>query len=432
MNKPLPIDHSSPPSTDLFHPRFKDLSSHRAVEITPGDPARYSYQERSFTFIHLSVTGRCHARCKGCVNAAITSSYLGARSDIVPIADTDPDRDAACIVHLLKDSEKEETVVCLYGGEPLLVPEKIAAVMGRLREANLPQKVRFMLYTNGDLLEKSVGRFPEMMSGLWLVSVSIDGRKSQHEAVRPGTSLDRIHAGLKALARVRTGTILMWSTLREGQSLADCYAEFRELHADGLADQFFWHWLEAAEPFADLPVYLGEYEQNLQAIMDDYVAMIHEGGVPPMPHLNELVLYALADRQRNSSACGVELPGNYDLADGKVHACADLPPELAIGTIDPDGTPRLSCRDLSALVRYKEDLGCSRCGVHSYCGGRCPVQAQAGGKRLLQYCQLMRLHVGVVLIHLDRIREGLENSGMSCQQLYDRSAFLTPFTDVTP
>jgi sulfatase maturation enzyme AslB (radical SAM superfamily) len=106
---------------------------------------------------------------------------------------------------------------------------------------------------------------------------------------------------------------------------------------------------------------------------------------------------------------------------------------MAIGRIDEDGTPVFRDFDLSTLVEYKNRLGCNGCGVHPYCGGRCPVQAHISTPaRLFQYCQLMRLHCGVVLDAMGEIRRIMQRRGIALQRLYDESAFLTQFTDVTP
>lgn len=418
----------------VVHARFGDLGRHDAVVMASGGCGRgQAFVEKDFTYIHLSVTGRCQARCKGCINAAITAPSQGDRRASSPVSETIPERDAACILNLLNAEVTGEAAVCFYGGEPLLVTDKIARIIDIIAAAATPYPVRYMLYTNGELLGATIDSHPRLMEKMWLTSVSIDGRKDQHEENRPGTHLEKIHAGLRRLQEVRRGKVLMWSTLREGQSLADCFHEFRELHDQGLAELFFWHWVETAEPYDNFPAYLAAYEQDLTEIMECSVAWLAEGKVLPVIHLNELILFLLSGTGRKSSGCGVELAGNFDLIGGKIHACADLPLEMAIGDIAPDGRPRLNNRDLSGLVAYKDSLGCYRCGVHDYCGGRCPVQAHiSGGRRLFQYCQLMRLHVAVVMKYLPAIAGRMEAHGLTAQTLYDAAAFYAQFTDATP
>ena len=431
-----PFDQSSDPSGSqtIKHDRLGDLSRHNAVIMRGRSAEAYAYCETQPLYIHLSVTGRCQARCQGCINIAFNSGTGGDNARNTGLfKDTDPVRDGRCIVNLIRANNGETAAVCLYGGEPLLAADRIQALMENIDSAGLPHTVRYMLYTNGELLEKSLRTFPDVMRRIWLYSVSIDGTKSQHERIRRGTDLNHIHAGLAAIKDIRRGRVLMWSTLREEQSLRDCFEEFNYLHDMGLVDQFFWHWAESTTPFLNLLKYAVTYEKDLQHIMDAYTATLKRGTVLPITHINELLLYLLSGKKRNSTACGVEQNGNYDIVDGRIHSCADLPLQYAIGTIGADGTPDITAPDLSWLTLYKKDLGCNRCGVHSYCGGRCPVQAVTGStERLRQYCQLMRLHVGVVNDYADEIAALLAEQGLTAQDLYDGSAFYVQFTDGTP
>jgi len=425
---------SSHPSQKIFHPRLGDLSKHNAVIIRGRDHEKYHYVELTPLYIHLSVTGRCQASCQGCINTAFNTAGSNSNSrNTAPFRDTDPIRDANCIANLIKENPEETVTICLYGGEPLLAREKMQALIENVNQHNLPNTIRYMLYTNGELLEKATVSHPKMMHEIWLYSVSIDGTSEQHERIRRGTNLKHIHEGLAAIKKIKQGQVLMWSTLREEQSLIDCFTEFIHLFEQRLVDQFFWHWVESGEPFQNLAGYADSYEKDLQQIMDVYIANLKKGALLPITHINELVLYFLSGKRRKSTACGVEIARNYDIVDGLIHSCADLPPQYAIGSIAADGSPDLTPQDLSWLTHYKKDLGCNKCGVHSYCGGRCPVQAATGSfERLLQYCQLMRLHVSTVSDYLDEIVAALEEHNLSPQYIYDHSAYYVQFTDGTP
>jgi uncharacterized protein len=428
------LEHTTEPDWHqiIHHDRFGDLSAHSAYVMHGKDKEKFSYCEILPLYIHLSVTGRCQARCQGCINTAFTTAS-GESRNTAPFKDADPVRDARCIVNLISESPHEAVTICLYGGEPLLAIDKVKQLIENINGADVSNNVRYMVYTNGDLLEKSAASHPELMRNIWLYSVSIDGTKEQHERIRRGTYLSRIHAGLAAIKKLRQGHVLMWSTLREDQLLLDCFNEFIFLYEKGLVDQFFWHWVESGTPFIALSSYANQYENDLRRIMEIYVAKLKTGTLLPITHINELVLYLLSGRKRNSTACGVELARNYDIVDGKIHSCADLPPQYSIGTIADDGTPNITPQDLTWLVNYKNHLGCPKCGVHNYCGGRCPVQAVTGSMvRLRQYCQLMRLHVATVSDYIDDIAAAMNRHGITSQSIYDQSACFVQFTDGTP
>lgn len=416
----------------ILHPLWGDLSRADAVRMASTPRMKGRYRERRPYCVHLSVTGRCNARCTGCVNTSITfrNSPDSPRS---PHNDTQPERDATAILKLLQTRKEREIILAFYGGEPFLLPEKMQAIVTILASRRHPFRFRYMVYSNGQLLGRAMETHRSLFSHIWLYAISIDGTRAQHNRERRGTELEVIHSNLARLQALRRGPVLMWSTLRERQSLADCFEEFLYLHERAWADLFIWHWQETDEPYGSFETYAARYEEDLRYIMETYLAWLSKGRLLPIVHLNELILYLLTGTDRGSSACAVELARNLDLVGGRVLPCADLPPEFALGTIADDGEPTIRETDLRPLVRYKEDLGCYTCGVHPYCGGRCPVQALAGNaRRLWQYCQLMRLHVGTVAEAIERIRRLLPASSLRLQDLYDRAAFYAQFTDVTP
>lgn len=416
----------------LIHPIWGDLSRGDAVRL-PGIPrVKGTYRERRPYCVHLSVTGRCNARCAGCVNSSITFRHSDDPARSLE-RDTKPQRDALAILKLLTPLREEEVVLAFYGGEPFLLPEKMQAIVTIFSSERHRFRFQYMVYSNGQLLANAIERYPELLSRIWLYAISIDGTREQHNRERVGTDLEIIHSNLARLRPLRRGPVLIWSTLREGQSLADCFKEFLSLHEQSWADLFFWHWQETDQPFDSFPAYAARYEEDLRNIMETYLAWLSRGKLLPIVHLNELILYLLTGRNRGSSACGVELARNLDLVGGRILACADLPPEFALGTIEENGEPIIREMDLRSLVRYKEDIGCYECGVHPYCGGRCPIQALTGSAiRVWQYCQLMRIHVGTITQALPLIERLLPISGLNLQDLYDRAAFYAQFTDVTP
>ncbi|MFH1647846.1 MAG: radical SAM protein [Chloroflexota bacterium] len=407
-----------------------DLSRPDAV-VMPAGRSGTDFREKDDIIIHLTVTGRCYAGCEGCINSAITFNGDGESPLARPDLDTLPDRDVAIIRKLALRHPGRGLTIAFYGGEPFLAVEKMARIKKLLGNSSPVQEIRYMVYTSGELLAGNLGKYPELLRDMWLYSVSIDGDEEQHRRVRPGTDLRRIRDNLRELKRAYRGNVLMWSTLREGQSLMNCFEEFLRLHGERLADHFFWHWADLPQPYADFPTYAADYGRDLEEIVDVYVRHCRRGEVLPVSHLNELVLYLVTGRERGHTACGVELARNFDILGGRVCACADLPPEY--GEIDPDDSEVSVQAILNSLTEYKSQLGCYQCGVHPYCGGRCPVQAIAGsGERTRQICRLMRLHVGLVQARLPEIIDGFTRHGLGPQDLYDRSAYITRYTDVVP
>lgn len=422
------------PTEGVSYPGFSDLSQHDAVRISSGAPlSEETVINNDDIMIHLTITGRCYAQCKGCINSAITLGSDNPRNSLMTSQDAEPERDAFIIQELASRHPEKTITVCFYGGEPFLAPEKMERTWRILRESEESGRYRFMVYTNGELLIDTLVSYPEFMKDIWLYSVSIDGDEDQHNRVRQGTHLSRIKTNLKELASSYEGNVLHWSTLREEQSLLRCFEEFLSLYNSGLVNHFFWHWAEDREPFQDFPRFVKNYGRDLENVVDIYAQNISRGKLLPIAHINELILFLLTSRERGHTACGVELAKNYDVVSGKVYSCADLPSSHSIGDLDESGRLKIDEYDLKSLVEYKNWLGCSLCGVHFYCGGRCPVQVIAGSKkRTYQYCQLMRLHVGIVQKRISDIFFGIKKNRITLQEIHDCSASISKYTDVVP
>jgi len=422
------------PNLRVKHAKFGDLARRDAVQMVKKDQElNAAIDEDKSIMIHLTVTGRCYAQCEGCINSAITMGSLQPRNSIITFQETEPERDSKIILELAARHPGQIITVCFYGGEPFLAVEKMVKAWKILEESKGKNDLRYTIYTNGELLSGSLKHYPEFMQDMWIYSVSIDGDEEQHNRVRKGTSLAKIIDNLRELRVNYDGHILHWSTLREQQSLLNCFEQFMRLSREGLVNHFFWHWAETQEPYEEFQSYVKNYEQDLEKIMDIYTKRLLEGELLPVCHINELIIYLVTGKERGHTACGVELAKNYDIVSGKVYPCADLPPSLDIGQLDAEGKLNLRERNLKSLVDYKKWLGCYECGVHPYCGGRCPVQAVAGSReRTFQYCQLMRLHVGVIQERMGEIDMALKRNRITLQDIYERSAFLARYTDVVP
>jgi uncharacterized protein len=418
----------------IYHPRLGDLSNPDTVRIGDGQPIfEEPFQEDGRLFIHLTVTGRCYARCEGCINSEVTMGSPNDRDTVATFEETHPERDTVLIQRLADRHPGRIITLCFYGGEPFLATAKMVEVWRTLRGCADSQRYKFLVLTNGEKIEEAFHSYPEFMKDIWIYSVSIDGDENQNDRIRVGTSHKNIVKNLKFLSSFFKGHVLFWSTLRESQSLLNCFEEFMRLYEQKLVNHFFWHWAESREPIQNLATFVNQYGKELEKIMEVYVKELGNGRLLPLTHINELILYLLTKKVRGHTACGVEVAENYDIVSGKVYPCADLPYDESIGHLDDTGQLKLNEYDLNSLVAYRKQLGCLECGVYPYCGGRCPVQALVGsGKRTHQICQLMRLHVGIVQERLKEIHEALLKDEISLQDVYDRSAFLAKYTDVVP
>jgi len=398
-----------------------------------------AYEEADEVMIHYTVTQECPFNCRGCINALTAGKGNSGRSGFFPGKNKNQDleRDLLGMSRLIKDSGKNTAVIVYYGGEPMLRLEPMARLYQALPAiVGESTSLKHMVITSGHFLEKAIKKTPQMISNLWLTALSIDGNEEQHDAMRRGTSLKEIRRQVEALNQVRHGEVLIWATLRPGMSLWDCFESFMYFRARAEAEHFFWHCDEGDGMIPDLSGYLDNYRRDLEKIMGVYLEHMSRGDLLSLIHVNELLLYLFTKKRRGTTACAVERMENFDIiGDGKIHACADLPEAMSIGRILESGEIVFEAdakARLQKMVGYKKDLGCSACGVETYCGGRCPVQANTGGiGRARQYCFMMREYVKTVKQHATRIADLMIEKGITLGDLY-RSAHLTKFADVTP
>lgn len=381
---------------------------------------------------HLVVTAKCQGKCKGCINT------LGKkdRKELLSLWKLNPYRDSKGILELIKSlkiKNGKSIYVAFYGGEPLLELDKILKVKKILDSY---YNFKYIIYTNGLLLRNFI-KFKEEVLDFKFIIVSIDGKEKQHNMVRPKIDYKKIYHNLKYFKqKFNKNSIIMWSTLREGQSFRDCIEAFLELYKEGLVDYFFWHFLDTEEPFKDFKSFFQMYENDLKFLLELYIHHLRVGEILPILPLNELIYFNMAQKKRKTTACKVELMENFDIVNGKVVPCIDLPINFYIAEFDEKGNlsfknQKLIKAFLNDLINYKKGLDCFNCEAHYYCGGRCPVQAVSSLERTKNYCELTKLFTREVESHLERI-EPIIKQLCSLENFYLRFVFPVYFTDVVP
>jgi len=317
---------------------------------------------------HLTVTGRCNARCEGCLNSLI----YGDREGFAKSWEEDTEANLKALDWLTEQTTEAQAFVAFYGGEPLLVFDKVRTIAKELKTKYKDKELRFILYTNGMLLDKAVFQDPQFFQELDFLFVSIDGTKDQHNRFRKGTSLERIEKNLQILKKEASQTkVLMWSTLREGMRLKDYVDEFLKLYQAKLCDFFFWHLIELDKPIDDLQTFRRLYQEDLRHLLDIFVCALFKGEILPFLPLTELIYFSLKGIRRGQTGCGVEKLRNFDILSGKVLPCVDMGEELIVADFtngDPKETPADELKKrLSQIVSYREWLSCKACFAEFFC-----------------------------------------------------------------
>ncbi|MGE5540920.1 MAG: radical SAM protein [Bacillota bacterium] len=112
--------------------------------------------------------------------------------------------------HIATLPKVPEHYLIFYGGEPLLnrslIPRVIAHVRDRQAEGALPETVRFLVPTNGDLVDTEFARFCSEHD--ITVAVGLDGRLPEEDSYRVGRKGENLHdQTVRAIELLRaTGT----------------------------------------------------------------------------------------------------------------------------------------------------------------------------------------------------------------------------------
>lgn len=154
---------------------------------------------RKITDLTLNIVNACNLRCRYCWNQSGTygNSLTGNKRM--------GGRIATKAVHLLIKESKhaKDLVVDFYGGEPLLNYEIIKETIEYCRRIQKQNKInfRFLLATNGTLLNKERGEF--LIGNGVDVAVSLDGSRAIQDTQRPfadgGGSFNKIMDNLNSL-----------------------------------------------------------------------------------------------------------------------------------------------------------------------------------------------------------------------------------------
>ncbi|MEZ0343747.1 MAG: radical SAM protein [Caldimicrobium sp.] len=383
------------------------------------------------TIFHLTVTGRCNANCVGCINSLI----YGERGSFAEKWEDGFEKNISALRFLIKKSKNGRIFLSFYGGEPLLVFDKVLKYYQFINQEFPEKKIKFVLFTNGMLLHKALQKNEEFFKNLELLIISIDGKKEQHERFRRGTDLDQIIANLSLFRNKSKAKVLMWSTIREEMSLKDSVEEFLLLRERALCDYFFWHLIEAEKPIRNFQEFQRRYLAELKFLFDLFETSLSRGEILPFLPFCELFYFLLKGVKRGQTGCGIEKLRNFDILGGKLFPCVDLGEEIEIKfNLEGDREKPFEGvkKELLNLVSYKFSFGCNQCEAEFYCGGRCPVLIKTSPERARQYCELTKDMVGLAKSRAEAVRMLLERAGFSLEDLYYPYGYIVLLTDVVP
>lgn len=336
----------------------------------------------------LSVTEQCNFRCRYCPHTA-------GRADERPHTDVRmPPETALAALGLLRrrDPDGPPPTISFYGGEPLLELPLLRQVVRAAADLPGAERPRFVIDTNGALLDAEVAEFVAA-EGIWL-QISLDGPAEVHDRHR------RRHDGEPSHAAVLEG---IRTVLRHEPGAAARMTFMATLTPP-------YPFLQVAEYFADFPPFLeagvgfpprarialAELEglesgwpedaterrraarRGLVAAEVAYVKACRDGrrdeAPPALLQFFDDGLIRFHHRLRGPVPAGL-VPGGccrvgrrklHVRADGTLQPCERLGTACTVGRVDPGVDPaRVACLERE----FHEALGdrCARCWAVRMC-----------------------------------------------------------------
>lgn len=303
---------------------------------------------------HIILTERCNLRCTYCYEKSMKEfdNGLEKKWDY----DIEAPVDSQVGIEKIKKLLKPEDTLIFYGGEPLVMIDKIKEIMDNVN-------CNFMIQTNGVLLnhlpEKYLFRFDKML-------VSIDGEKERDEKGKGKGHYDLIVKNLKEIRKKGyKGEIVARMVVSESD-IYEQVVHIVELINEGLYDSVHWQ-IDAGFYKFDydkekFETFVKEYNSSIDELLDFWFSEMHKGKVwkfyPFLGIFNRIIGW---DKDIGSLPCGSGHSNFSITTSGKLSACPIM-----------NSVKNMYCGSVEKGIEKNIPIrGCENCAYLDICGGRC-------------------------------------------------------------
>ena len=329
-------------------------------------------------FFLINLTNNCNLRCRYCFRQIETSG-------IDKIGETMLQKICDYILQYCRNYNIREFSIQFWGGEPLLLFDKIKAVQEFFWEHHF--NPRFILETNGTLIDREIAE--ELTKRKIRIGISIDGPEYLHNLQRPFISgvgsHQRIlqgHDSLKAAGYNDYGiiTVITKKNIGKASEILDYFA--RELNLHQVKFNIIKKNSFSPESFELSNISDHEIDNLFETLIEKIIHLNRDGYRIYERNICDKMINLLSRRNRNicsSRGC----MGGYKIisfdGNGDVYPCDMLDnKEVRIGNIaeDSDLVHMIESSAVkNSFFREKEKKDCSDCPWNGYCRGGCTASA---------------------------------------------------------
>ena len=308
---------------------------------------------------HIILTERCNLRCSYCYEKSMKEfdNGLEKKWDY----DMETPVDSSVDIKKLKEFLKPEDTLIFYGGEPLVMLEKIKKIMDEVN-------CRFMIQTNGVLLNQLP---KEYLMRIDKMLVSIDGEKERDESNKGKGHYDLIIKNLKEIrSKGYKGEIVARMVVTD----ADIYEQVMhivELINEGLYDSVHWQ-IDAGFYKFDydknkFSEFVKEYNESIEELLDFWFSEMRTGKVWKFYPFLGIVSRIMGWDTDKGLPCGSGHKNFSINTSGKLSACPIM-----------NSVKGMYCGDIEKGIEKEIHVkGCEDCHYLDICGGRCVYWREA-------------------------------------------------------
>ncbi|MBT8507287.1 hypothetical protein AZH53_02435 [Methanomicrobiaceae archaeon CYW5] len=308
---------------------------------------------------HLLVNDQCNLHCRYCKGNIFRPDLCDAWRELPFACESDIQYPLFELERFLK--EDPDPVVTFYGGEPLMSSDTVREIMDSMPE------VRFMLHTNGILLDRID---PEYLNAMSSILISIDGREQVHDKHRGKGTYRLIMENCRRLLETGyEGELIGRMTVTED---TDIFRDVLHLSRNELCSFQAVHWQLNANFYDDYGARnfgdwaCSSYIPGLQALAAEWVLEMELDGkvrmwYPFVDTMQDLLMGDLPAMLR----CGSGHANYSILPDGNIAPCP------CMGGLEDYYAGHIRDADPKNLPRIAVDNECRGCDEYAFCGGRC-------------------------------------------------------------
>jgi len=302
-------------------------------------------------YYHIILTEKCNSRCKYCYEKSMNEFENGLEKkwkfERTPV-------DSQVKIEQLKKLLRSSDTLIFYGGEPLLMLEKIKEIIDTLN-------CRFCMQTNGKLLDQAPRKYLKKISK---ILISIDGRKKITDYNKGEGTYDLVLKNAGDVRKKGFGGELV-ARMAVSQEFPDVFLEVKHLISLGKFDSIHWQidagFYKNDFNFEKFSNFVREYNESVTNLVNYWLEEMKKGRVLKLyPFLG--LFESLYCNKPSKLRCGSG-HSNYTITtSGKLSACPIM-----------NNIKDFYCGDTDSGIKKKIEItgACVNCKYLGLCGGRC-------------------------------------------------------------